>query len=80
MPDIPKSEAKAHPNAAVTLAVTVDAGGHATAVMINKSSGDPKIDAAVARAAAHSSSHEPEMRNCKPVSGGQYLFHAEIAP
>ena len=79
MPDIPKSEAKAHPNAAVTLAVTVDAGGHATAVMINKSSGDPKIDAAVARAAAHST-YKPEMRNCEPVSGGRYLFRAEIAP
>jgi TonB family protein len=79
MPNIPKSEAKAHPNAAVTLAVTVDAGGHPTSVLIDKSSGDPKIDAAVARAAAHST-YKPEMRNCKPVFGGQYLFHAEIGP
>jgi bla regulator protein BlaR1 len=79
MPNIPESDAKAHPNASVTVAVTVDAGGHASAVTVNKSSGDPKIDAAVARAAAHST-YKPEIRDCKPVSGGEYLFHADIGP
>ncbi len=79
MPNIPKAEAKAHPKADVTVLVTVTAGGHASDVKTYKSSGDWKIDTAVAQAAAHST-YKPEMRNCKPVSGGQYMFHAEIGP
>jgi beta-lactamase regulating signal transducer with metallopeptidase domain len=79
MPNVPESVVKAHPNAYVIVAVTVTAGGHASNVKPFKSSGDWRIDTAVADAAAHST-YKPEIRNCKPVSGGQYLFRADFAP
>jgi hypothetical protein len=78
-PDVPESVVKAHPNASVIVAVTVTAGGHASDVKPYKSSGDWRIDTAVAEAAAHST-YKPEIRNCKAVSGGQYLFRADFAP
>jgi TonB family protein len=78
-PVISESVAKAHPNAEVTLDVTVDASGKPTAIEIVKATGDKTIDAAVARA-AQQSTYKPEIRNCTAVSGGKYLFHAEIGP
>jgi hypothetical protein len=30
--------------------------------------------------AARDSTYKPEIRNCKAVSGGKYLFHVEIGP
>ena len=44
-----------------------------------KSSGNSTIDNAVAYAAAHST-YKAEIRNCKAVSGGLYMFHAELGP
>ncbi|MGC2405195.1 MAG: M56 family metallopeptidase [Candidatus Cybelea sp.] len=78
-PDVSESVVKAHPKASVIVAVTVTAGGHASNVKTFKSSGDWRIDTAVADAAAHST-YKPEIRNCKAVSGGQYLFRADFAP
>jgi len=78
-PDIPASDAKAHPNAEVTLAVTVTAHGTPSSIEIVKATGDVAIDGAVARAAQRST-YKPEIRNCRPVSGGKYLFHVQIAP
>jgi D-alanyl-D-alanine endopeptidase (penicillin-binding protein 7) len=78
-PDIPAAVAKAHPNAKVTLAVAVTASGHAGTIEIVKTSGNKAIDDAVAHAAQHST-YSPEIRNCKAVSGGTYLFHVEVGP
>jgi bla regulator protein blaR1 len=78
-PDVPESVIKAHPNARVIVAVTVTADGHVSDLKLFKSSGDQTIDTAVARAAEHST-YKPEIRNCKPVSGGQYFFRADFAP
>ncbi len=78
-PDIPASVAKAYPDAEVTLAVTVSADGHASAIEIVKATGNATIDVAVVHAAQHST-YKPEIRNCKAVSGGKYLFHVEIGP
>ena len=78
-PDIPASAAKAHPRAEVTLAVTVTRGGHASNIELVKSSGNEAIDHAVAHAAAHAT-YKPAFRNCKAVSGGKYMFHAELGP
>jgi beta-lactamase regulating signal transducer with metallopeptidase domain len=78
-PDIPASVAKAHPNAKVTVAVAVTTSGHAGTIEIVKTSGNETIDDAVAHAAQHST-YSPEIRNCKAVSGGTYLFHVEVGP
>ncbi len=78
-PDIPESIAKAYPNATVELAVTVNASGQPSAMEIVKATGNKTIDAAVAHAAQHST-YKPEIRNCKAVSGGKYLFRADIGP
>jgi TonB family protein len=78
-PDIPESVAKAHPNVSVELNVTVDASGQPSAIEVVKATGNKTIDAAVARAAQHST-YRPEMQNCKAVSGGKYLFRADIGP
>jgi bla regulator protein blaR1 len=78
-PDVPESVVKAHPHASVIVAVTVAADGHVSDLKLFKSSGDETIDTAVARAAEHST-YKPEIRNCKAVSGGQYLFRADFAP
>ena len=78
-PDIPPSAAKAHPRAEVTLAVTVSKGGHASNIDLVKSSGNATIDDAVANAAAHST-YKPAFRNCNAVSGGKYMFRAELGP
>jgi outer membrane biosynthesis protein TonB len=63
----------------VTLAVAVTASGHAGTIEIVRTSGDKAIDDAVAHAAQHST-YSPEIRNCKAVSGGTYLFHVEVGP
>jgi len=78
-PEIPAAAVKAHPNAEVTLAVTVNASGRPSAIEIVKATGDPKIDVPVAHAAQHST-YKPEMRNCKAVSGGRYLFDVKLGP
>jgi bla regulator protein BlaR1 len=78
-PDVSESAVKAHPKASVIVAVTVAADGHVSDLKLFKSSGDETIDTAVARAAEHST-YKPEIRNCKAVSGGQYLFRADFAP
>jgi TonB family protein len=78
-PDIPASVAKAHLNAKVTVAVAVTTSGHAGTIEIVKTSGNKTIDEAVAHAAQHST-YSPEIRNCKAVSGGTYLFHVEVGP
>lgn len=79
MPQIPESVLKARPHASVIVAVTVTADGHASNVKPYKSSGVSQIDDAVAYAAAHST-YKPAIRNCKAISGGQYLFRADLAP
>ncbi len=76
-PDIPASVVQAYPDAQVTLAVTVTADGHPSAVEIVKATGNMTIDVAVVHAAQRST-YRPEIRNCKPVSGGKYLFHVKI--
>jgi bla regulator protein blaR1 len=78
MPDIPESVLKTHPHASVIVAVTVTADGRASELRLVKATGNPTIDAAVARAAEHST-YKPAIRNCKAVSG-QYLFRADLAP
>jgi bla regulator protein blaR1 len=75
-PQIPDADAKAHPHASVTLAVIVSAGGRASSIMIVKSSGDQTIDIAAVHA-ARDSTYAPEIRNCKAVSGGKFLFQVE---
>jgi bla regulator protein blaR1 len=79
MPQVPESVLKAHPHASAIVAVTVAADGHVSDLKIFKSSGNETIDTAVARAAEHST-YKPAIRNCKAVSGGQYLFRADLAP
>jgi TonB family protein len=76
-PDIPESIAKAHPHAEVTLTVTVTAAGIPSSIDMVKSSGVMAIDIAAAHA-ARDSKYTPEMRNCKAVSGGKYMFHIEV--
>lgn len=79
MPEIPDAVLKKHGPGDVTDLVTVTAHGNASEVKLVKSSGNVTIDGAVAYAAAHST-YKPEVRNCKVISGGQYLFHAEFGP
>jgi bla regulator protein BlaR1 len=76
---IPESIVKAHPNAAVTLAVTVTAGGHASDIRLVKSSGNQAIDFAAAHA-ARDTKYKTEFRNCHAVSGGRYTFTVEPRP
>ena len=78
-PDIPSAVAEAHPNAQVNVLVTVAADGSASAVKIQKSSGNSVIDGAAKRAALLST-YKPEMRNCNAVSGGHFLFHIQVGP
>lgn len=78
-PEIPSTVLKRHGPGEVTDLVTVTAHGHVSDVKMMKSSGNVTIDDAVAHAAAHST-YKPEVRNCKAVSGGQYLFHADFSP
>lgn len=75
--DIPDSVAKAHPHAEVTLQVTVTTAGIPSSIDLVKSSGVMDIDTAAAHA-ARDSKYKPEVRNCKAVSGGKYLFHVEL--
>ena len=75
--DVADSIAKAHPHAQVTLQVTVTAAGIPSSIDMVKSSGVMDIDIAAAHA-ARDSKYKPEMRNCKAVSGGKYLFHVEL--
>jgi beta-lactamase regulating signal transducer with metallopeptidase domain len=79
-PDVPESDAKAHPHAAVTLAVTVTAHGQPSDIEIVKVSGSNPAIVTAAVHAARDSTYKPEIRNCKAVSGGKYLFHVEIGP
>jgi TonB family protein len=79
MPDVPEAVVKAHPKAQVIVAVTVTADGRASELRLVKGTGNSTIDAAVARAAERST-YKPEIRNCKAVSGGQYLFRADFGP
>lgn len=76
-PDIPDSVAVRYPSVVATLKVTVTAGGHASDITLVKSSGNQTIDTAAAEA-ARQSTYKPEMRNCKPVSGGLYLFQIRV--
>ncbi len=78
-PDIPDAVAAAHPNAQAIVLVTVAANGKASAAKIEHSSGNSVIDEASKRAALRST-YQPKMRNCKAVSGGQFLFHIQVAP
>ena len=78
-PDIPEAVAKAHPNAQAIVLVTVAANGKASAAKIEHSSGNSAIDGAAQRAALRST-YKPELRNCKAVSGGQFLFHIQVSP
>lgn len=78
-PEIPEADLKAHPNAQVTMLVTVTADGIASDIKLVKSSGDQTIDTAAAHAAAKSR-YKPAIRNCKAVSGGQFLFHVDTSP
>jgi TonB family protein len=78
-PNIPEGLAKAHPNATVELAVTVTAHGNPSDIIKVKSSGNDTLDYAVL-VAARDSTYKPEIRNCKAVSGGKYLFRADIGP
>jgi bla regulator protein blaR1 len=79
-PDIPEADAKAHPHAAVTLAVTVTAQGQPSDIEIVKVTGGSPAIADAAVHAARDSTYKPEMRNCKAVSGGKYLFQVELGP
>jgi bla regulator protein blaR1 len=78
-PNISEALAKAHPNATVELQVTVTAHGNPSDIIRIKSSGNDSIDYAVLLA-ARNSTYRPEMQNCKAVSGGEYLFRADIGP
>ena len=78
-PEIPEADLKAHPNAQVTMLVTVTADGIASDIELVKSSGDQTIDTAAAHAAAKST-YRPAIRNCRAVSGGKYLFHVDTSP
>ncbi|HTA39815.1 MAG TPA: M56 family metallopeptidase [Candidatus Acidoferrales bacterium] len=65
--------------AKVEVLVTVTKAGTVSSVKMMKSSGNTDIDGAVAEAATHST-YKPEIRNCAPVSGGQYVFTAVVGP
>jgi bla regulator protein blaR1 len=78
-PNISESAARAGANTQASVLVTIDADGHPSSVKVVKSSGFAAIDKAAADAAMQSS-YKPEMRNCKAVSGGKYLFHVEVGP
>lgn len=78
-PDIPAAVIKAHPHSQASVLVTVASDGRASAVKVVDSSGNDTIDKAASDAAAHST-YKPEMRNCKAVSDGKYLFHIELGP
>jgi beta-lactamase regulating signal transducer with metallopeptidase domain len=77
-PHLSESFAKAHPNGHANVLVTVAADGTASNVKVVNASA-PEIAKAALEAAAHST-YEPELRNCKPVAGGPYLFHVEVGP
>lgn len=77
-PQIPEADLKAHPSAQVTLRITVTADGIPSDIELVKSSGDQTIDTAVGEA-ARKSTYKPAIRNCKAVSGGQFLFHADTS-
>ncbi len=77
-PDIPSSYLKAHPHAQAEISVTVQADGTPTHVMMVGAS-DEVIAKATTEAALHST-YKPEVRNCKAVSGGKYLFKAQVGP
>ena len=78
-PVIPKAVAKAHPHSQASVLVTIAANGLASAVKVVDSSGNSIIDKAASDAAAHST-YKPEMRHCKAVADGKYLFHIEVGP
>lgn len=75
-PKLPHYYAGSHPHAFAEVLVTVAANGTASSVKILKAT-DSIIGKATGEAAAHST-YSPEIRNCKPVSGGRYMFHAEV--
>jgi len=77
-PQIPDGYGKTHPNSQASVMVTVAADGRASYLKIVNAS-SPVIGKAALDAAAHST-YKPEMRNCKAVSGGKYLFHIDVGP
>lgn len=77
-PEIADGYVKAHPNSRATIKVIVGADGVASSATVVVASSDLIAKAAL-RAAVHST-YQPEMRNCKPVSGGVYLFSIDPGP
>jgi TonB family protein len=75
-PAIPDSAA--HLRGAVDIIVTIASTGHVSSAAVEHSSGNPKADAAVLKA-AKTSTYSPARKDCKPVVG-RYLFHATFKP
>lgn len=76
MPEIPRTAAplRGFVNVLVTIAPT----GTVSKAVVDHSSGDARVDAAVLKAAT-TSTYSPARKKCEPV-GGSYIFHAEFAP
>ncbi|MHB8146040.1 MAG: M56 family metallopeptidase [Vulcanimicrobiaceae bacterium] len=77
-PQIPSEYAKTHPKGQARVMVTVAGDGSVSSVKIMNAS-SPVVAKAALDAAAHST-YKPEIRNCKPVSGGKYVFYVEVGP
>lgn len=76
MPNIPHSAAPLR--GFVNVLVTIASNGAVSKAVVDHSSGNAQVDAAVLKAAT-TSTYSPALKNCKPVAGA-YTFHAEFAP